>query len=183
MFDSAVVQDEQTLTGAPLDVLREMCRLRTSAAKNHEIDEAIHEEHQSAEHPLHFARQRVGIQRGDDVTLHEAGRIGRSATALAQPVLQRRERAEPAGELNPGAPACGRKVQPGDSPPAQYEQPAEYNEQHERTVDDDGEIGQESEPHRRPGSQDRAGISAVRALAPMIADFAVEGGSAKFGAC
>ena len=117
------------------------------ATQNHEVEHSVDYEHDAAQHPLQLARKRRGVEDREQVVLDEAGVVGGPTALRAKPVLERRERTKPAGELDPRAPSDCRDVQPGHPRPAHNEQTAKDNEHDEREMDDNGDVCEQAEDH------------------------------------
>ena len=75
--------------------------------------------------------------------LNETARVFNSTGLAAQPVLEWRKRADPAGEFDGGTPDCGRNVQVRRLRPPQHQQTAEHDEHHKCEVDYKNDIGEE----------------------------------------
>jgi hypothetical protein len=119
----------------------------STVADDDDVHRGVDHNHDGAEDPLQLARQRGGIEDRQQILLDETGGIPGAAAAPPQPVLERRQRADPAGELDPGAPDRRRHVQPGDPGAPEHQQPAEDDEEHEREVDGDRRVGQNLKDH------------------------------------
>src|SRR5678815_4717191 len=91
----------------------------------------IEDHHEGTKHELHFAVQAVGIQHRKNVVLDKTALVAGQPPFAPEPMLQWRERADPAGKLDQRTPHRRRQVQPHDSAPAQRQQPAADHEQHE----------------------------------------------------
>ena len=69
--------------------------------------------------------------------LDEAARVPEFTGQPSPVVLERRQRADPAEELDSSAPQHDRHVNPGDTRPAQHQQCAQHHERHEPGVQDE----------------------------------------------
>ena len=107
--------------------------------ENERVDGDVDGERQAAEHELIAPRQAVRIEHRQNVMRDEVALIARFAAGAAQAVFERRQRADPAGELDERAPDDGGDVKPGDARPAEREQPAEHDEDDEREMQRDNE--------------------------------------------
>src|SRR5438105_7744391 len=81
--------------------------------------------------------------------LDEAAAVPCLATALAEPDLERRERTYETDELDRRAVERNRDVHPSESRPAERQQAAEHDEEHEGQMRDEDEISGSAEDHRR----------------------------------
>lgn len=113
------------------------------AAHQISVDGQVDEQDGDPQHDLNLARQFSRVQDRDQIPFHEPAGVAAGAAHRAQPVFQRRERADPSAEFDRRAPDERRYVEPGDPPPAQDQQAAENNEQDERQVEEDDEVGKE----------------------------------------
>ena len=73
-------------------------------AKHEQVNAAVQEKHKKTEEDLNLSGQPCRIKKGQDVVLNEAGLISLSSSRSPEPMLQGRERADPAGEFNQGSP-------------------------------------------------------------------------------
>lgn len=96
---------------------------------------------------MHFPRQPFRIESGQQVVLHEATFITRLRPPGPERVLQGREGADAAAELDPRPPQRCRQVQPGGLGPAQGQQPAQHDEGDEGQVQNDDAVGEEAVDH------------------------------------
>ena len=90
-----------------------------------------------------MAGQSTGIKHGQKVPGDEVAGVAGLACVASQRVLQRRERANASTQLDPCPPQSGRQVHPSHRRPAKRQEPAQHDEQDERAVKDDDEVGQE----------------------------------------
>ncbi len=74
--------------------------------------------------------------------LNETGLIAPSSSRFPEPMLQRRERADPAGEFNQGSPNRRGKVEPHHPPPFQNQESSEQDKKNEGEMEKDEEISQ-----------------------------------------
>ena len=94
-------------------------------AKHEQVHAAVQEQHKKTEDDLDLSGQPCRIQKGKDVVLNETGLIALASTCFPEPMLQGRERADPAGEFNQSSPTRRRKVEPHHPPPFQNQESAE----------------------------------------------------------
>ena len=113
------------------------------AAQQESVDGQVDEQDGDPQRDLNLARQFFRVQDRDQVPFHESAGVAAGPAHLAQPVFQRRERADPSAEFDRRAPDERRHVEPGDPPPAQDQQAAENNEQDKRQVEEENEVGEE----------------------------------------
>src|SRR6266496_3978794 len=85
------------------------------------VRDGVHDEHEDAERDPEAGRERLRVKQRDDVVVDEAAFVPRVAGAPPQPVLERRQRAGPAGELDGDAPDRGRDVGEDQVPPPERE--------------------------------------------------------------
>jgi hypothetical protein len=79
--------------------------------------------------------------------LDEAGWVGSMTTPGAKPVLEGRERANPAGELDPCPPSRRRDVHPSGPRPPRDEQATEHHEENKSEMEDNRGVGENAEAH------------------------------------
>jgi hypothetical protein len=79
--------------------------------------------------------------------LDEAGWVGSITTSRAKLVLEGRERADPAGELDPCPPSRRRDVHPSGPRPPRDEQATEHHEENESEMEDNRGVGEDAEAH------------------------------------
>jgi|SRR5688572_5819580 len=113
----------------------------------HSPEPAIHDGVESdddcTKQELKFSCQVPRIKRRQHVLCDEVGIIEGLATLHPQPILQRRERTNPAGEFDDGTPYGSRQMQPCEPAPSQRKQPSTEDEDHKCQVDYNNQIGQE----------------------------------------
>src|SRR5918994_5481718 len=74
--------------------------------------------------------------------LHKATFVAGQSGTFPEPLLQRSERADPAGELDRYSPYRGRQMHIGQPGPAQHQKAAEDNEKDKEEVDQNDEISE-----------------------------------------
>lgn len=79
--------------------------------------------------------------------LHKAGCIAAAAPLYPQVILQRGQRAYPAGKFNQRCPENRRYMDPGKNTPAQDKQTAQHDKKHEKQVYYDNQIGKKIIDH------------------------------------
>ncbi len=130
-------------------------------AKHEQVDAAVQEQHQKAENDLDLSGQRCRIKQRQNVVFNETGLIALASTCFPEPMLQGRERADPAGEFNQGSPSRRRKVEPHHPPPLQDQQSSEQDKKNEEEMEKNEKIGQPVIEQRRhsqsPGPTERCG--------------------------
>ena len=113
------------------------------------------------------ARQAGRVDHGSDVVLDEAAGVARLTGPLSELDLQRRQRANETHILDQDPPECRGKMNPGDPPFPQDEQPAEDDEDDEAEMQGEYEIGQSVEERLHRGTsiaRAAGGASAARLL-------------------
>ena len=111
-------------------------------AKHEQVHAAVQEKHKKTEEDLNLSGQPCRIQKGKDVVLDKTGLIALASSRFPEPMLQWRERADPAGEFNQGSPSRRRKVEPHHPPPSQNQQSAEQDKKDEGEVEQNEEISE-----------------------------------------
>lgn len=111
-------------------------------AKHEQVHAAVQEKHKKTEEDLDPSGQSRRIKKRQDVVLDETGLIPRSSSRLPEPLLQGRERADPAGEFNQGSPTRRGQVEPHHPPPFQDQESAEQDKQNEGEMEKNEEISQ-----------------------------------------
>ena len=89
----------------------------------------------------------VRVEERDHVAVDEFTPINLLTAQGAEPVLQRRERTDPTGELDKSRPEERRQVQPSPAPSSEDKEPSQNGEQDESAMDYDYKIGQETVCH------------------------------------
>ena len=107
---------------------------RSRPAQQVGVDEGVQSQHAGADGDLHGARQAAGVDQPQQVVLKEAHLVAAGAGQRPQVQFQRRERADPAGQLHHRAPQERGHVQERHPRPAQHRQPARHHEHDEREV-------------------------------------------------
>src|SRR5262245_37171305 len=92
-------------------------QLAGAAPKKNCVDDRVDQKDERPQCVLEFARERGWVEKRDEVMLDETRGVRRTAALSAEPVLEGRQGADPAGELDPGPPSGSRKVHPGDARP------------------------------------------------------------------
>jgi hypothetical protein len=122
---------------------RTSSRIRTAPfSKNEGVDDQIREEDHDREDSLPCGGEAVRVDDRQQITGDEIAFV-RSAAEAPQPVLQRREGADPPRQFDDEAPGGGRKVQPGDPGPAKDEKPPGDDEDDEEEVPDRDRVREE----------------------------------------
>ena len=93
------------------------------------VDDSIEDDHPYTQQHLKVSCQIPRVEHGQQILCDEVRTIGGLATLRAQPILQRRERADPPGEFDDRAPDSRRQVQPHDPSPPQHKQHAKDHEE------------------------------------------------------
>lgn len=123
------------------------------------IRDDVDDDQPCPERPLHAARQPRRIDDRQQIVLDEAAAIARLAGLRPQAILERRQRADSARELDPCTPCQRRQMNERQPPPAQRREAAGDDEDDECQVDDDHGIGGEGrQAHRlmRPARRNRS---------------------------
>lgn len=89
--------------------------------------------------------QSLRIQGAQEIVLDETAGVADLTCPRAQPVLERRERTDPAAVFDKYAPNGGGDVRPRESRPTQDQQSTEYDEENEREVDTKDDARKEAE--------------------------------------
>jgi len=110
------------------------------SAKYVSVDNHIENYDEEPQQKLDLSSQCRGVEHREDVVLDEIAGITRAACLAAQPVLERRERADPARKLDGGSPQGRWDVDVRHPWPPQDQQSAEDDEHHEDEVNGDDEI-------------------------------------------
>ena len=142
----------------------------TATPEDDGVDRAVDTHHQRRQHQLRRPGQPAGVEHRQHVVAHEIALIGRLARSPPQLLLQRRERADPSGELDSHAPQRGGQMDPPHPRPAQHQEPAESDEGHEEEVEDDEQVGEESghaETERGKAKEERRRGHATFSRAPL----------------
>ena len=114
-------------------------------AKDVTVNPKIHSQDEQPQYELDVSSECRGVKDGKNVVLDESARVARASCLSAERILQRRERADAARELDGGSPDCRRDVKPSHPRPTEDQQSTEHHEQHEQKVEDDDEVSE----HRR----------------------------------
>src|SRR2546423_11581267 len=112
-----------------------MCNAIARTGKHKRVCGQVEQQYESAEHDLRSARQSAGIQQWLDVMLDKSSAVPQLAATHAQRILQRRQRANPSGELDEHSPHRRRDMERHYCRPAQREQAAQNNESDESEMD------------------------------------------------
>lgn len=104
------------------------------------VNTQIERDNEEPDYELDVSRERGGIEDRKNVMFDETARVTSATRLSAQRVFERRQRADPARELDGGAPDCTGNVQVGQLRPPQYQQPTEDDEHHEEEVNSDDKI-------------------------------------------
>jgi hypothetical protein len=105
------------------------------------VEQDVDSEGQAAQPDLDWSRQVRRIEQWQDVVLDELTLLdGRPAT-LTKVVLERRQRTDPSAELDEDAPSGGRHVNPGEPRPARHQETTQDDEDDERRMHRDHEVG------------------------------------------
>ena len=121
----------------------------TPSAKYEQVHAAVQEKHEKTEDHLKLSGQPCGVKEWQDVVLDETGLISRFSARFPEPLLQGRQRADPAGEFNEGSPTRRGKVEPYHPPPYQNQEPAEQDKKNEREMEKNKKVGQPVIERRR----------------------------------
>jgi hypothetical protein len=105
--------------------------VRCAPAQKVPIDAEVQTQHQAAQNELDVSGESGGVQHRQDVVLDEITLIRRAACGGSERILQRRQRTDPARELDQCAPYRGGYMEVGHPSPSQHQQPAEHHEEHE----------------------------------------------------
>lgn len=118
-----------------------------ATTKDDDVRDRVDQKNRAAQHPLELARKRSWIEDGQQVVLDEAGGVERPTTLPAKPVLEGREWAEPAGELDPRAPGRCREMYPSHPRPSRDEEATEQHEDNEHEMQNNRAVGKDAEGH------------------------------------
>jgi len=111
------------------------------------IDRRIEDQEKTPEEDLVPLGEPIRVEEWHHVAVDELTPVTLLTAHDAELVLQRRERADPAGELDEYRPAEGRQVQPGEVPPPEDEKAAQDGEQDESAMDYNHQISRETIHH------------------------------------
>jgi hypothetical protein len=114
--------------------------VRCAPAQKVPVDAEVQTQYQAAQKQLDISTESGGVQHREDVMLDEITLVRRAACGGSEDILERRERADPAGELDHCTPYRGWDVQVRYPSPSQHQQSTEDHEEHEREVEDDDEV-------------------------------------------
>lgn len=119
------------------------------------VDHQIHSDDHCAKYQLNIVCECPRVEDGDDMADDEISFIGSCPALFAQPILQRRQRTDPAAELDEGPPNCSGQMEPDRVPPLQCQQSAEQDKQDKGKMHEENDVGQEESgvrPCRHRGS-------------------------------
>ena len=102
----------------------------------------IHGQYQAAQEEREPAREGLGVEQRQEVVLDEAAGVAGLARALAEPVLERGERADPARELDERAPGRAGQVGERHAAPAERQEAPQHDERHEGEMQHDDGVGE-----------------------------------------
>ena len=115
---------------------------RSAMAGEHDrVNRDVDREGDAAKHKLIASRQSIGVEDWQNVMCDEISLVAGFAGAAAKTILERRQRADPARELDESAPDDRRHVEPGDARPAQHEDRAQHHKEDEREMQRDDGVG------------------------------------------
>jgi hypothetical protein len=119
-----------------------------AALEDNGVNDEIDSDHQRSQHQLNVVSEPRGIEHRKNVVLDETSLISGKPGSPPKRILQRGQGTDAASELDERSPRHCRQVQVDHLPPAQYQQPAEDDEEHEEGVDEDDEIGEHVDQKR-----------------------------------
>lgn len=120
---------------------------RPAPSEPGEIHDGVEQENTEAEPELNPTRQSVRVDHRGDVVIDETAGVAGFAASSSERILERRQWADESHELDHGAVQSDGDVNPRQSSPAQREQPAEDDEQDEGEVEQEYQVGAETEEH------------------------------------
>lgn len=120
---------------------------RSPAPPQPSIDRQIHDQHQRAEYELNLVRQRRRIEDGQKVPAQKVAWVVGFSTLCPQPILQWRQRTDPAAEFDEGAPEDGGQMNPENRVPSEGQQSSEQDKEDKCDVEEKHEVGKEPVIH------------------------------------
>ena len=116
--------------------------------QNPRIEYGINSDNQPSQPQLDISGQPGRVKQRNDVLLHEAVRVPFLAGIDPEKVFQRRERANPARQLDEGAPGRRRNMDPDKPPVAAYQYRPRNDQYYEREVRHEDKVCRYSVEHR-----------------------------------
>lgn len=116
----------------------------------------------------------LGVDDRQEVGFDEAARVSGAAAHDPQAIFKGRERADPSGEFDQGAPPGRREMEPREPRPFQDQEAAGHDKQDEGEMKDHDGIGKKAMDHPRPRKSPRTGSG------PLIASRTFMNGSMAF---
>ena len=104
------------------------------------IQQGVAEDHRSPEHQLRLARESLRVKYRQQIASDEVAFVRRGTSTFAQRVLERRQRADTAGELDARAPQRRWNVRPRYLRHRKYEKPAEGDKRDERKMQEQHDV-------------------------------------------
>ena len=108
--------------------------------KDPRVDGDIDGEREAAEEQLIAARETFWIENRKNVMGDEIALVSGLSLLPAQPVLERRQRTDPPGELDEHPPDNRRNMQPDHARPPEHQNPAEHDEDYECKMKEEDEV-------------------------------------------
>ena len=99
------------------------------------------------EHVLHISRQCMRIQNRNEVVLHKSGAVTGLSSKPTEVILERSQRAHPAGELDERSPYRDRNVNVDQTRPAPQQKSPKYHERHEAEMEYHDHVCKETVDH------------------------------------
>ena len=121
----------------------------------HAVDHDVEDEDAGPQHPLPLAGQSRRVEQWPQIVIDETPGVTGLADGLAEVILQRGQRTQPAGEFDPRPPPHRRQVEPNQSRPAPNPQAAERHEQDEPQVEQRHRGGGPAQRERHRSSASR----------------------------
>jgi hypothetical protein len=93
----------------------------TATPEDDTVDRQVDSQHQRRQDELRPPGEPTRVEDRQEVVAHEIALVGRLARPSPELLLQRRERTDPSGQLDPHSPQRGGKVKPRHPGPAQHQ--------------------------------------------------------------
>ena len=119
------------------------------------IHQTVEGQNDGAQEDLKVAGEVHGVQHRQDVVFYEITSVDLDAGPCSKRILDRRQRAHPAGEFDDDAPDGRGHVRPREPPPPEHQYAAPDDEQHKRHVQRDDRVGSDGQSGGRHGYQAR----------------------------
>jgi hypothetical protein len=105
------------------------------------VDADVQSQRKASEEQLIATREAVRIEDWKNVMGDEVALVGCFSLLTAQTVFEGCQWADPAGELDEHSPDNRGDVQPAQARPPECQQTAQHDEDHERKVESDDQVG------------------------------------------